>query len=172
MNWEAFGAIGEVIGAVAVVVTLIFLILQLRLNTTALEENKNTLRVQASYERTRGQLDFHNLIIDSLYFAPIMTKINAADHLEQGIADLDPEELTRLMSIAMSSFIRLEHHMYLHREGYLDDDYYRFNSVTSVKQRYPLWKALGIIDGKLRSGRMIEINPATLKEIGRIVGDA
>ncbi len=33
MNWEAIGAIGEIAGAVAVVVTLIYLSLQLRENT-------------------------------------------------------------------------------------------------------------------------------------------
>ena len=33
MNWDAIGAIGEVVGAVAVVVTLLFLSLQLRQNT-------------------------------------------------------------------------------------------------------------------------------------------
>ena len=40
MNWEALGAIGELIGALAVVITLGFLIAQLRLNTRALEENE------------------------------------------------------------------------------------------------------------------------------------
>ncbi len=33
MNWEALGAIGEVVGAVAVVATLIYLAAQIRLNT-------------------------------------------------------------------------------------------------------------------------------------------
>ena len=36
MNWEAIGAIGEIIGAIAVVVTLIFLLAQLRQNTRSL----------------------------------------------------------------------------------------------------------------------------------------
>jgi hypothetical protein len=38
MNWEAIGAIGEVVGAAAVVITLVFLILQLRQNTVALSQ--------------------------------------------------------------------------------------------------------------------------------------
>jgi len=37
MNWDAIGAIGEIVGAVAVVVTLIFLTLQLRHNTKAVQ---------------------------------------------------------------------------------------------------------------------------------------
>ncbi len=35
MNWEAIGAVGEVLGALAVVVTLVFLTAQLRQNTRA-----------------------------------------------------------------------------------------------------------------------------------------
>jgi len=38
MNWEAIGAIGEVVGAAAVVVTLAFLIFQLRQSTVALRQ--------------------------------------------------------------------------------------------------------------------------------------
>jgi len=37
MNWEAIGAIGEVLGAVAVLVTLVYLAVQIRQNTQALK---------------------------------------------------------------------------------------------------------------------------------------
>ena len=40
LNWEALGAIGEVIGAGAVLVTLLFLITQLRQNTKSLDESR------------------------------------------------------------------------------------------------------------------------------------
>jgi len=39
VNWEAIGAIGEVVGAVAVVLTLVYLAVQLRQNTNALKTN-------------------------------------------------------------------------------------------------------------------------------------
>ena len=39
MNWDAIGAVGEVSGAVAVVVTLIYLAGQLRQNTQALRSS-------------------------------------------------------------------------------------------------------------------------------------
>ena len=35
MNWEAIGAIGEVVGAIAVIVTLVYLSIQIRSNTIA-----------------------------------------------------------------------------------------------------------------------------------------
>ncbi len=39
MNWEAFGAIAEMIGGVAVLVTLVYLALQVRQNSVLLEQN-------------------------------------------------------------------------------------------------------------------------------------
>ena len=42
MNWDAIGAIGEIIGAVAVLVTLLVLVFQLRQNTK--EMRANTVR--------------------------------------------------------------------------------------------------------------------------------
>ena len=41
MNWEAIGAIGEIVGAIAVLVTLIFLILQIQQNTIALQQQSS-----------------------------------------------------------------------------------------------------------------------------------
>ena len=40
MNWEAIGAISEMIGALAVVVSLIYLAFQIRQNTNQLEHNE------------------------------------------------------------------------------------------------------------------------------------
>ena len=38
MNWEAIGAIGEILGAIAVLVTLVYLALQIRQNTYQIRE--------------------------------------------------------------------------------------------------------------------------------------
>ena len=38
MNWEALGAIGEIVGAVAVIATLAYLAVQIRQNSLALPD--------------------------------------------------------------------------------------------------------------------------------------
>jgi hypothetical protein len=50
MNWEALGAIGEIVGAVAVVLTLGYLAVQIRQNTLS---NRSTFHFQAITEFTR-----------------------------------------------------------------------------------------------------------------------
>jgi len=39
MNWDAIGALAEAIGAIAVIVTLVYLAIQLRQNTRAIERS-------------------------------------------------------------------------------------------------------------------------------------
>ncbi len=47
MNWDAIGAIGEIVGAIAVVMTLVVLIFQVRHNTQAQEESNKFERMAA-----------------------------------------------------------------------------------------------------------------------------
>ncbi len=53
MNWEAIGAIGELLGAVAVVLTLAYLAVQVRQNSENL--NQNTRAVIAATEVAGGE---------------------------------------------------------------------------------------------------------------------
>ena len=62
MNWEAIGAIGELIGAIAVVITLVFLALQVRQSNYTMGESNRLERAAAidrhadSISRWRGRL--------------------------------------------------------------------------------------------------------------------
>ena len=47
MNWEALGAIGELVGAVGVVATLVYLAYQIRQNTVQLEQSILSARASA-----------------------------------------------------------------------------------------------------------------------------
>ncbi len=53
MNWDAIGAIGEILGAIAVLVTLVYLARQIHLNTNEIRASRveGTLRDQSTYNR-------------------------------------------------------------------------------------------------------------------------
>ena len=53
MNWEAIGAVGEIIGAVAVVITLAYLAVQVRHSREATEANTKSLKAAARFESGR-----------------------------------------------------------------------------------------------------------------------
>ena len=63
MNWDAIGAIAEALGAVGVIVSLVFLTLQIRQNTRQLEENPRALRTTALDETQRSWDHFREHVI-------------------------------------------------------------------------------------------------------------
>ena len=51
MNWEAIGAVGEILGAIAVLVTLIYLATQIKQHTLATRAVTNSAYAEAGRER-------------------------------------------------------------------------------------------------------------------------
>lgn len=56
MNWEAIGAVGEIVGAIAVVVTLFYLSIQLRQNTAQVKQSGLATEI-ASYQDLIGRIN-------------------------------------------------------------------------------------------------------------------
>ena len=58
MNWDAIGAIGEVVGALAVVLTLGYLAIQIRLSS-------KSSRQQSYHDLVTGRSDYYNKMVES-----------------------------------------------------------------------------------------------------------
>ena len=104
MNWEAIGALGEVFGAIAVVLSLVYLGAQVRHNTRA-------LRGSASASAVAGFRDWNaNLIGD-----PVMTRI-----FRKGVEDmnsLDEDERAQFLVIIFNFVKTYEDLHYQHAQG-------------------------------------------------------
>ena len=68
MNWEAIGAIGEVMGALVVIVTLGYLAIQIRQNTRA-------LRIQVNQSRADLAVSAGMTTADSVYLPSLLLKV-------------------------------------------------------------------------------------------------
>jgi hypothetical protein len=109
VNWEALGAIGEIVGAVAVIVTLGYLAVQIRQNTKSVRS-----------ATLQSVLDGGNSFLEHLFKDPELLRI-----WRSGVIDLEslPEPVRpRFHFFAMSFLRRIEtfHHHY--REGLLPDE--------------------------------------------------
>ena len=99
MNWEALGAIGEIVGAVAVVLTLGYLAVQIR-------QNNRSLHQAALQETARCANDFSSLLVRD----PDLNRIYS-----KGISDyssLSGEELSQfshLLYIGLRNYWVAEH---------------------------------------------------------------
>ena len=87
MNWDAIGAVGEILGAIAVVVTLVYLARQLR-------ENTASNRVTSSWAMTASFNSMHEMVASNPQFAEAVRKALANE-------DLEPTEIFQLNSIIL-----------------------------------------------------------------------
>ena len=116
MNWEAVGAIGEIVGAIAVVVTLIYLASQTRLNRQATETNTRALHATARTESSR----YWSEEVIRMALSPDMAAI-----VDQGMVDasaLDDNDRQRLVAWYTQHIIAADgaYHQYL--DGILPED--------------------------------------------------
>ena len=58
MNWDALGAIGEIIGAIAVLATLYYLAAQIKMQNRELEKSNKNVTAQLSF-------DINNMLINN-----------------------------------------------------------------------------------------------------------
>jgi predicted small secreted protein len=58
MNWDALGAIGEIIGAIAVLATLYYLAAQIKMQNRELEKSNKNVTAQLS-------IDINNMLINN-----------------------------------------------------------------------------------------------------------
>ena len=108
MNWDAIGAIGEVAGAIGVIVTLIYLANQLRQNTNAMRSS-----TYEAYNQTGNSLlDF------GAQFAADLATIQQHTNLQE----LTAEQSVVYSSWAMKIFNSMEATYLHHRAGSLDED--------------------------------------------------
>jgi hypothetical protein len=108
MNWDAIGATGEVIGAIAVFVTVAYLAVQLRQNTIALKFNSER-EVLSSMINMAVSIAHTQLPL-------VMTK--AAEDVSQ----LDKEEMSQFIYFLSGVFRQFEYAHNQHRLGYLTED--------------------------------------------------
>ncbi|MEM7099014.1 MAG: hypothetical protein AAF541_12205 [Pseudomonadota bacterium] len=75
MNWDAIGAVGEVLGAVGVIVTLVYLALQIRQNslTTRAEIRQSLAEQQIQFINSRATDPFLRGAIDKVYSGDPLT---------------------------------------------------------------------------------------------------
>jgi len=108
MNWDAAGAIGEILGAIAVFGSLLYLAIQIK------AQNKES-RLGAIIEFT----DLYNQVTDSVSSDAEMASIWARA-ATQGLHQLDEAETVRYVALLQKITRMWENSYYQHKDGRLD----------------------------------------------------
>ena len=107
MNWEAISAIGQLVGALAVVISLIYLAREVRSNARA-TRSATTRSTSDAFNRWAQQLTQHPHLTELYY---------------RGIHDfesLEGADLARFSALMIQAFRYVEAMYYHHLEGHLD----------------------------------------------------
>jgi hypothetical protein len=150
MTFQDWGAIGEVIGALAVVVTLIYLAKQIRLNTHAMEEARKLALAQTYQLRSDALQAMLVQAADSEYIGPIIIKLTGLGYPEdvKALDTLTDSELRRFRMWQIAQQTHWDNMHFQFQQGYLDREYYEDAFKERVVRLAPIWKALGLTSGR------------------------
>lgn len=117
MNWDAVGAIGETVGAVGVVITLVYLAIQIRSATLA-------SRVASKLAAAGMYTEFLKTLIDSPEINDIFLRGR------KDIGTLSPEEFQRFSNLALQGFAFFSASKFQHSSGALSEsDWYEHLAI-------------------------------------------
>ena len=154
MNWDAVGAIGEVVGAVAVVITLLFLITQLRQNTKSLDASR-AANVSQLYQ-FRAQMHMEGTLRRAEASGHVLPEVMKR-MTEEGVDALTLSERMFLIGHATADAVRLDNGLFQYQNGFLDDDYVAYIR-KSIRILAPYWDQIGLFEAiPFRQGFVEEV---------------
>jgi hypothetical protein len=132
MNWEALGAIGEIVGAIAVVLSLIFLATQIRQNTRSSRTASYQAAVTSISDLTR-----------EIGADPELARIIATGGVD--LSTLTPTERLQFTYFALSIIRNFENIHYQYISGAIDEDTWlgwaaRIKSSLSAPSAQEWWR--------------------------------
>jgi hypothetical protein len=150
MTLQDWGAIGEVVGAVSVVVTLIYLAKQIRLNTHAIDEGRKLALAQTYQMRSDALQAMLVQAADSEHVGPIIIKLTGLGYPEdvKALDALTDDERGRFRMWQIAQQTHWDNMHYQFQHGYLDREYYDDAFKDRVVRLAPTWKALGLTSGR------------------------
>ena len=109
MNWDAIGAIGEILGALAVFASLIYLALQIKQNTLS-------LRASAKHDATSRQLEYFDTLLENSDLRTVYRKgLNEFSSL-----DLDDQDV--FWMLMYKAFFTFSEAFYEYRHAHFDEE--------------------------------------------------
>ena len=141
---QLLGNLGEFVGALAVVATLFYLAVQVRLGREATEANSRSLEETRKLALAQAYQARADMVTSQLNW------LRDSPHIEQLDSTIDPAtvvkpEARRRLQVHFRTFMNVADNIhYQYERGFLDEDYYQRQFHTMVRIAAPKWRALGV----------------------------
>lgn len=149
MSIIELGAIGEFIGAIAVIATLIYLSMQIRQNTRAMEESRR-LALAQTYQMRADALQDMLVTAASSDIGSVIVKLTSAGYPEdiRALDGLTREEWGRFRQWQIAQQTHWDNMHFQYQQGFLDQEYYDDAFIERVVRLAPTWRALKLTGGR------------------------
>jgi hypothetical protein len=157
MTIEELAAIGEIVGAIGVIASLIYLSVQIRQNTHAMDEGRR-LALAQTYQMRADALQQMLVTAASTEIGAIIFKLTHDGYPEDitALDRLQPEELTRFRLWQIAQHTHWDNLYFQYQQGFLEEEYFKDSFRERTVRLAPVWRALGIGGGRTSFEREIE----------------
>ena len=149
MTIMELGALGELLGAIGVIVTLVYLAVQVRQNTRSLDASQR-LALAQTYQMRSDALQGMLVQAAASEIGGIIAKLTQAGYPEDlsALDALSSDERARFRQWHIAQIAHWDNMHYQYQQGFLNEEYYSDEFVVRVTRLWPVWQALGIKAGR------------------------
>ena len=136
MNIMELGALGEFLGSIGVIATLIYLAVQIRQNTASMSDSRKLAIAQTYHQR--AATNYNAMVaLGNGPLGPIISKAFA-----EGIGTLTPEEGSRFSRYCFGIKNWFDNIHFQYGQGYFEPEYYESTFKSGVRLWAPLWNEM------------------------------
>jgi hypothetical protein len=141
VNWQAIGAVGEILGALAVVATLGYLAVQIR-------ESRKATAADVYQTRAAHRADQQmRLALNCPNYHEIHARF-IADTNARGptaaLAALDEHERFLVTQYFSATMILMDNACFQYERGFVSDAYFTTTATWGMRLSGPIWRAIGV----------------------------
>ena len=146
MTIVELGALGEFLGSIVVLFTLVYLAVQVKQGNRSLEESRKLALAQTYQMRSDALQMMLVRASDSEHIGPIITRLTTYGYPEDvGALDkLTDEERGRFRQWQIAQQTHWDNMFFQYQQGFIDEEYYRDSFTKRVGRLAPTWKALNV----------------------------
>jgi len=134
MTIQDWGAVGELVSAIAVLATLVYLAIQIKQNTSA-------TRAQIHQSRSEQAQEFFLFCAGSREVSELMTRLNSNP---ENLSEFDEVQRYQIRMLCVATMQRIKNMFFQKESGFLSEELYA-NQEGNIFRSLPIWDALGII---------------------------
>ena len=130
MNWEAVGAIAELLGAIAVFLTLAYLALQVRQNANALRHQNDFSAAQIMQARTDTLINVSTTMLSNEQNLFVISNLGPKLASRKDINPADQQRANQVLNVFRSMF---ENIFEQRQRGFVTQEFYQGTTVRGIE---------------------------------------